>query len=55
LIGVPNLNINDNKVKMKKMFYERSKTELIKYGKKFLLLDDNYYDWYNRQRDQAII
>ena len=47
--------MNDNKVKMKEMFYERSKTEPIKYGKKMHLLDDTFYDWYNRQRDQAIL
>ena len=40
---------------MKKIFYERAEIETFKYGKIMKKLDDSYYDWYERQRDQAII
>ena len=40
---------------MKEIFYERAKTLSIKYDYIKRQLDDNNDDWYNRQRDQAIL
>ena len=55
LIGVPNLNIKGIKYKMKKIFYKRAKTLNIKYDQTKRIIDDNLDDWYDRQRDQAIL